>query len=173
VAEPLCDAILSKIREQIERTDHLVALVSDEQLNWVPGVTGAWSTAMVMGHLVECLAGICAVLAAAHPDELLYFHKLRECQDPSADVSTARDRLTLYWRHIEEGFALLTDVELARRVPTVFVEEGQSILSLLLNNLEHLTNHKHQLFIYLKLMGVNVASRDLYHFASSRTATRS
>jgi len=36
------------------------------------------------------------------------------------------------------------------------------VLTLLLGNLEHLINHKHQLFSYLKQMGVPVATPDLY-----------
>jgi uncharacterized damage-inducible protein DinB len=72
--------------------------------------------------------------------------------------------MELYRAHIQEGFALLTDGDLARRVPTVFVAQGESILTLLLGNLEHLINHKHQLFTYLKQMGVPVATPDLYRF---------
>ena len=49
-------------------------------------------------------------------------------------------------------------------MPTVFVAQGESILTLLLGNLEHLINHKHQLFTYLKQMGVPVATPDLYRF---------
>ena len=37
-------------------------------------------------------------------------------------------------------------------------------MTLLLGNLEHLINHKHQLFTYLKQMGVEVTTRDLYRF---------
>ena len=48
--------------------------------------------------------------------------------------------------------------------PTVFVRTGETVLTLLLGNLEHLINHKHQLFIYLKLMGAPVETRDLYCF---------
>ncbi len=36
------------------------------------------------------------------------------------------------------------------------------LLTLLLGNLEHLINHKHQLFVYLKMMGMNVKTSDLY-----------
>lgn len=66
--------------------------------------------------------------------------------------------------HIDEGFALLEDQDLSRRLPTVFVRSGEPILTLLLGNLEHLINHKHQLFTYLKLMGIDVRTRDLYRF---------
>jgi len=59
---------------------------------------------------------------------------------------------------------LLSDDDLNRRIPTVFVPEGESLLTLLLGNLEHFINHKHQLFTYLKRMGVPVGSQDLYRF---------
>ena len=59
---------------------------------------------------------------------------------------------------------LLQDADLSRQVPTVFVKQGESLLTLLLGNLEHLVNHKHQLFTYLKLLGVGVTSQDLYRF---------
>ena len=47
-------------------------------------------------------------------------------------------------------------------VPTVFAAEGETILRLLLTNLEHFINHKYQLFFYLKMMGVSVGTGDLY-----------
>jgi len=46
----------------------------------------------------------------------------------------------------------------------VFVAEGETVLTLLLGNLEHLINHKHQLFLYLKLAGVSASTPDLYQF---------
>jgi hypothetical protein len=165
VAEPLCDAILSKIHEQIERTDHLIAILSPEQLDWTPEISGAWRTATILGHLLDCLAGICAVLVAAQPEKLAYFHRLRETRiETPHDAREARDGLALYQTHIDAGFVVLEDVDLARRVPTAFVKSGELVLTLLLGNLEHLINHKHQLFMYLKLMGANVASQDLYRF---------
>ena len=72
--------------------------------------------------------------------------------------------MAIYRGHVEDGFALLTDVDLGRQLSTVFVQQGETLLTLLLGNLEHLINHKHQLFTYLKLLGVEVTSRDLYHF---------
>lgn len=65
------------------------------------------------------------------------------------------------------AFALCTDQDLARKIPTVFVPQGEALITLLLGNLEHLTNHKYQLFFYLKLLGVNVTSADLYSFRSN------
>ena len=149
----LCAALLDKIGEQIERTRHLISLVPAGRLDWRPS-PGDWTTADLLDHLLDCTSGFCAVLLAAEPERLAHFAKLR-------DLPATID---MYCAHIEEGFALLMDADLARRVSTVFVAEGESILTLLLGNLEHLINHKHQLFTYLKQMGVPVATPDLYRF---------
>jgi uncharacterized damage-inducible protein DinB len=77
-------------------------------------------------------------------------------------VEEARQRVRDYMTHIEEGFAGVTDKELALNVPTVFSREGETVLKLLLTNLEHFINHKYQLFFYLKLMGVSLGTSDLY-----------
>jgi uncharacterized damage-inducible protein DinB len=149
----LCAALRDKIGEQIERTRHLIGLVPAQRLDWKPQ-PGDWTTADLLSHLLDCISGFCAVLAAAEPERLAHFAKLREMPG-SIDIFHA---------HIEEGFALLTDADLSRCVPTVFVAQGESILTLLLGNFEHLVNHKHQLFNYLKQMGIPVATPDLYRF---------
>src|SRR5208283_3900748 len=117
------------------------------------------------GHLLDCLAGVCAVLYAAHPDELAHFSELQKLPvNFACTAEAAGERIELYRARIAEGFAALRDGDLGRKLPTVFVAEGESVLTLLLGNLEHLVNHKHQLFLYLKLAGVNVSTPDLYQF---------
>jgi hypothetical protein len=162
---PLSAAILSKILQQIERADHLTALLPPDQLTWTPNIAGAWPIGMLLGHLQDCLAGFCAVLAAIHPEKLQHFHELksRRTNEP-VSIQEARDGFALYRAHIIAGFDVLDDADLAQRVPTVFIAEGELALTLLLGNLEHFINHKHQLFLYMKLMGADLASRDLYHF---------
>ncbi|MFN7993566.1 MAG: DinB family protein [Bryobacteraceae bacterium] len=156
-------ALISKIDEQIERTVHLTRLVTAVQLSWRPPIPDAWSVGEVLGHLLDCMAGFCAVLYAAYPDGLQHFADLRQLPvNNSCGPDEANDRINLYRRHLDQGFALLTDSDLERRLPTVFVPDGETIMTLLLGNLEHLTNHKHQLFMYLRLMSVNVSSVDLY-----------
>jgi hypothetical protein len=161
----LCVAVLNKIHEQIERTDHLLRMLPEEQLHWTPSMNDGWSTAKLLGHLLECLAGFCAVLVAVNPERLAHFSGLRAMPvNHACTIAEAVDRITLYRAHIDEGFALLRDEDLARIIPTVFVKSGEPILTLLLGNLEHLINHKHQLFTYLKVMGIAVRTRDLYCF---------
>ena len=163
---PLCAALLAKIHEQLDNTEHLIRLLPADRLDWVPKVPGAWTPAgALLGHLLDCLAGFCAVLAAYEPERLRHFGELRELPvNHRCPPDEAARSIAVYRAHIDEGFALLTDADLSRPVPTVFAQQGESVLALLLGNLEHLINHKHQLFTYLKLLGVDVASRDLYRF---------
>ncbi len=161
----LCEILTAKIDEQIERSDHLAALVPESALDWKPAMAEAFSTGVLLGHLLECLAGFCAVLFAVHPDQLRHFEDLRRLPvNHRCAPAEARERVAGYRARIQEGLALLRDRDLSRSVPTVFVRDGEPLLTLLLGNLEHLVNHKHQLFTYLRLIGVELSSRDLYRF---------
>lgn len=160
--------ILAKLREEIERTEHLIALIPVHQLDWrpewpTPEPSQGLTVGRLLGHLLTCLAGFCAALYAAHGERLAHFNRLRELSvSHHCGVDEARQRIRDYAAHIEAGFALLTDADLDRPIPTVFIPEGEALLTLLLGNLEHLINHKYQLFSYLKTLGVPLGTRDLY-----------
>jgi len=163
--DPLCAALLAKINEQIKRTEHLIDMVPEDRLDWAPGVSSAWPVSKLLGHLLECLAGFCAVLRAVAPERLGHFTALRGLPvNHACGKDEARARIGSYAAHIAEGFTAISDADLGRMIPTVFVSGGESVATLLLGNLEHLINHKHQLFTCLKLMGVAAGSRDLYRF---------
>ena len=166
---PLAAAAFAKIEEQIERTIHLIALIPD--VRWTPPIPGAWSFAELLGHFLDCLAGVCAVLYAAHPGELAHFAELQTLPvNFACGTDEAHERIAIYRVRIAEGFAVLRDSDLGRKLPTVFVPDGESVLTLLLGNLEHLINHKHQLFMHLKLAGARVGTPDLYRLRSSLLA---
>jgi DinB family protein len=163
--DDLCASLFSKIHEQLERARHLAALLPADKLDWTPPEPGSWSAGILLGHLLDCAAGFCAVLSASgisQPPQLRELPVNHCCTS-----SEAIGRLEEYGIHIRSGFEVLTDADLARRVPTVFVPEGETVLTLLLGNLEHLINHKHQLFGYLKRMGVAVETADLYRLRTS------
>jgi hypothetical protein len=161
----LCVSLLTKIHEQVDGAGHLTRLLPAECLDWTPPIPGAWPVGVLLGHILDCMAGFCAVLFAFEPQRLGHFVSLRELPvNHRCTSDEAGRRMAIYRTHIDEGFLLLRDANLGQQVPTVFVEQGESLLTLLLGNLEHLVNHKHQLFTYLKMLGVSVTSRDLYHF---------
>jgi DinB superfamily len=163
-ARILTESVLAKVREQGTLLQDLVSRVPEGRTGWRPDdAPEAFTFGDLLGHLLECLAGVCAVLYAVHPEPLAHFAALRDRPvNGECTPADAAFRLREYLRYIEEGFALMTDHDLARRIPTVFVPEGETALTLLLGNLEHVLNHKYQLFFYLKLLGVRVATPDLY-----------
>jgi hypothetical protein len=75
---PLLAALLAKIHEQLERAGHLIHRLPEDRLDWtIPGTT-AWPVGLLLGHLLECVAGICGVLMAAVPQQLAHFDELRK-----------------------------------------------------------------------------------------------
>jgi hypothetical protein len=158
----LATALLSKLEEQIELASHLITLIPPDKLEYKP-LPDSLRVCDLLGHLLECLAGFCASLYAVKPDSLAHFERLRELKvNHCCGIEEARERIGDYAGRIGEGFGLLRDDDLGQRIPTVFVPEGEALMTILLGNLEHLINHKHQLFFYLKLLGVGVSTRDLY-----------
>jgi hypothetical protein len=154
--------ILDKLAEQVERADHLASLVPPGAAEWKPAAQ-AFRLGELLGHLLECLAGFCAALYALDRERLAHFISLRELEvNHCCGAEEARERMAEYMAYIREGFALVTDRDLTRTISTVFVEEGEALLTILLGNLEHFINHKHQLIFYLKLLGVPVGTGDLY-----------
>jgi hypothetical protein len=168
------ESIWLKVNEQIERTEHLIQLIPPERMPWHPQ-PGSSDVGHLLGHLLECLAGFCAVFHAAFPRELADILELRALPvNHFCTCDEALSRISTYAAKIEEGFALCGDKDLRRMIPTVFAA-AESLATLLLGNLEHLVNHKYQLFMYLKLLGVPVTTKDLYRWrqeASTAPALR-
>jgi hypothetical protein len=160
----LSPLLLDKVREQVERTQHLLDLIPPGKRSWKPGLPGPVLTlGDLLGHILECLAGFCAALHSANPERLAHFLDLKALPvNHPCGVEEARGRMSSYLRHIEEAFDLLRDEDLSRVVPTLFVPEGEALFTILLGNLEHVINHKYQLFVYLKMLGVPVTTPDLY-----------
>jgi len=164
--QSLCINFLSKIEHQFDRISHLIGLIPEDKIDWTPSIPKAFSTSTLLGHFMDCFAGICAVLHKSSPDRLGHFLELKKLVGNQAiGIAEAQRRLVIFRDHICEGFKVLLDSDLGRKLPTVFVPEGESILSLLLSNFEHLASHKYQLFIYLRMLGLNIGSKDLYHFS--------
>jgi hypothetical protein len=161
--DPLLESLAEKIVEQVDLTLDLLALLPPGARDWQPAASGRplWTAAELLPHLVESTAGFLAVLVRLRPEELGYFVRYRDLPLPSGCEGVC-ERLREYRAGIERGMAMLRDSDLVRRVPTVFVPAGDSVLTLLLGNLEHLINHKHQLFLYLRMMGVEAGTAQLY-----------
>jgi hypothetical protein len=166
----IVESIQLKLREQIQKTEHLIRLIPPDRIGWNPQwESGSSDIGHLLGHLLDCLAGFCAVFHAAFPRNLegvLELHSLPVNHFCRPDE--AAGRIEAYVKFIERGFALCRDEDLRRRLTTVFATE--SVMTLLLGNLEHLINHKYQLFVYLKILGVPVGTGDIYCWRGSAEA---
>jgi hypothetical protein len=164
----LSQSLRGKIGEQIALTQSLMTRLPAGELEWRP-LPDAFRAGDLLGHLLETVSGFCAAFYALYPDQLSHFKKLRDRQvNHLCDVAEAIERLSEYQQHIEEGFALLNDEDLARNLRTLFAAEGETAMTILLGNLEHLINHKYQLYFYLKLLGVAVGTPELYQFRGAQ-----
>jgi hypothetical protein len=175
VERAITESVKEKVFEQIERTEHLVLLVPTGRLHWAPQFpagAAARDLGQLLGHLLDCLAGFCAAFAPAFPEQLADFGELRRFPvNQFCSPEQARKGIHVFAGYIERGFNCCSDQDLARRVPTLFVSQGETLLTLLLGNLEHLINHKYQLFLHLKLGGVGVGTQDIYHFRGAGPAS--
>ena len=166
----LCAAFHAKIDEQMERAAHLAARFPADKLHCRFDPPDGWTVCDLLGHLLDCMAGYCAALYAAEPGRLAHFEQLRELPvNRSISPEEFRTQLEVYKTRIAEGFALLDDADLARNIPTVFVPAGVPLVTLLLGNLEHVINHKRQLFEFLKRVDSNIGTADLYRILRSST----
>src|SRR3954454_16663777 len=97
--QPLCASLLEKIEDQIERMIHLIRLLPPDSLDR-SGDGGGWTAGMLLGHLLECLAGFCAVFAAAAPQRLAYFEDLRRLPvNHFCGAAEALERIEVYRTH--------------------------------------------------------------------------
>jgi DinB superfamily len=158
----IVESIRVKVREQIEKTEHLIQLIPPDRMKWNP----QWSrdstdVGHLLGHLLECLAGFCAVFHAAFPQKLEGMLALRSLPvNHFCKPDEAAGRIPAYAKYIEQGFELCGEEDLSRMLTTIFATE--SVMTLLLGNLEHLINHKYQLFVYLRVLGIPVTTGDIY-----------
>ncbi|HWS52960.1 MAG TPA: DinB family protein [Pyrinomonadaceae bacterium] len=161
---------MAKLDEQIDLLAGIVRRLPAGQTHFTPELPAATfpqpkSLGQVLGHLLQCLAGFVAVLHAAHPQRLAHLLELkRRPVNHVCERDEALGRIEEYRAAVRAAFPLVGDDDLARPLPTVFAPEGEAVLTLLLGNFEHLVNHKHELFYYARLLGLPLASRDLYRF---------
>src|SRR5262245_59817434 len=120
-----------------------MTLIPADKLNWQPQ-ENCFRIVDLLGHLLECLAAFCAALSALHTVDLKHFQRLRDLLvNHFCNIEEAQRRIIDYQSYIEEGFAMLNDKDLTTKIPTLFSTTGETAMTILLGNLEHLINHKY------------------------------
>lgn len=155
-------------------TEKLIAMVSDEELNWRPATGENWmTTGQLLRHIPEacgfCFRGFITgdwtlpEDVKTDPGEMLP----RADQLPAvSSVAEARQLLAddkaLAYRLLEEQGE---DVLATRMVAAPWDPEERILGHQLLGMVNHLEGHKNQLFYYLKLQGKPVNTFHMYGMA--------
>ena len=152
------EVLFARIDEDFALVEEMLALLPAGCEGWRPAWPGdlPFTVAELVAHLAESFGGVCACFA-----RLL---NLRKVETVGLTVGESREVMAAYRLQVREAFELMEDEDLVRVIPTYFVPEGEPFLAVLLTNWKHVNHHAHQLFIYLKLLGVPVGTRHLYRF---------
>ena len=150
--------LFARIDEDFALVEEMLALVPAGSEGWRPAWPGdvPFTVAELAAHLAESFGGVCACFA-----RLL---NLRKVETAGLTLGESREAMAAYRAQVREAFELMEDADLVRVIPTYFVPEGEPLLAVFLTNWKHVNHHAHQLFIYLKLLGVPVGTRHLYRF---------
>jgi len=167
--------LVSEIETTYSTTDRLIARVPAGALSWIPPTGHNWmTTGQLLHHLVHACGQGCQAFATGDwklppgktfdtlsPAELLP----PASSLPSLDSTAEARRLLAEDKELAlKMIGLVGDHELATRVlaapwqPTGFHPLGYHFLQMV----RHLDRHKCQLFFYLKLQGLPVATPDLW-----------
>lgn len=153
--------IFDRLEEDLALVEELLALVPPGSDAWRPSWPGErpFSVAELAAHLAESAAGLCACCARLRPD--LAIRKVERLGDTPAESAAM---VAEYRQELRRARLAIVESDLTRTIPTYFVRDGEPFLGILLTNGKHLNHHAHQLFTYLKLLGVAVNTRHLYRF---------
>jgi hypothetical protein len=141
----------------------LIRMVPEDKLEWRPA-PGFMSLGQLVCHLTEPLGDGIRCLITDHwpftPEEMETGMKLENI--PACSVEKALERLETDKTLLREVLGSLSDEEFAQKpVSTPWGWKGKlEVMAILFR--EHFTNHKMQLFLYLKLLGLPVNTATLY-----------
>ena len=142
--------------------ESLLKMVPADKLDWKPG-----PSFMSLGHLIYHLSGgIGTELRMAitgdwpKPEEME--ESMKPGKLPSCSVQEALERLEKDKTTLREILDSVTEEDFAKKMISVPWGWNSPIEKMALDFREHFTNHKMQLFTYLKLLGYPVNTTTLY-----------
>jgi uncharacterized damage-inducible protein DinB len=167
----LTDILLAEAEATYVITERLMRRVSDDELTWKPGTGSNW---MTLGQLLmHCACFSCGrpVHGFVSGDWGTVFDDSEEPSHlPPAEalpaVTTVRQALELLAADREVAVSAIRaagEAELlGRTVAAPWGGPPQPLCQQVLRMIAHLAQHKGQLFYYLKLMGKDVGTADLW-----------
>lgn len=139
-------------------TETMLKMVPADKLDWKPG-----PSFMSMGQLICHLAdGISTELQMTINNSFPKMEDMAQHTAPSCDVQEALAKLKKDEATLRDVLKSVTEDEFTNKIVSVPWGWQASIEMMALNFREHFTNHKMQLFTYLKLLGFPVNTETLY-----------
>jgi hypothetical protein len=140
----------------------LIAMVPANKLDWKPGPT-FMSFGQVICHLSDGLgAGFEMLLSGKWPSEKEMEEGMKLENLPSCTIQEALDKLEKDKGILREALGRVSEADFTNRVVSVPWGMKAKLERMAISFLEHFGNHKMQLFIYLKLLGLPVNTGTLY-----------
>jgi hypothetical protein len=140
----------------------LIGMVPADKLDWKPGPT-FMSTGQVLCHLSDGLGGGFEMLLSGKwpsTEEMEAGMKLENL--PSCSPQEALDKLEKDKKILRQVLDGMSEEDFTNKVLSVPWGWKAKMERMALSFLEHFTNHKMQLFTYLKLLGLPVNTQTLY-----------
>ncbi|HET7841629.1 MAG TPA: DinB family protein [Terriglobia bacterium] len=140
----------------------LIGMVPEDRLGWAPG-----ARFMTLGQLICHLSlglgdGIRTLHTGQWPTGEEMLTGMKQENLPSCDVAEALKKLEADKSALREALDALSERDFAEKVVSVPWGMNGKFEILALSFLEHFTNHKMQLFTYLKLLDLPVDTQTLY-----------
>lgn len=167
------DLLKSEIEPAYRVTESLLDLVDDDALDWKPAAGDNWmTTGQLLKHITDACGGAFRGFVTGDwglpegtdvsdlsPEDMLPPAEAMPTVESVAEAKTALDadrRLAL------EMLADIDEAKLEKPVPAPWDPSEVPLGHRLLQMVEHLKQHKAQLFYYLKLQGKPVDTSDLW-----------
>jgi hypothetical protein len=139
-------------------TEAMLKMVPADKLDWKPG-----PSFMTLGQLICHLSdGIGTELRMAVTNAWPKPEDVKQGQMPSCGVQEALDKLEKDKTTLQEVLSGISEEDFANKVISVPWGWKSRTEKMALDFREHFTNHKMQLFTYLKLLGFPVNTETLY-----------
>ena len=140
----------------------LIGMAPTDRLDWRPGPT-FMSLGQLICHVSDGLGSAFELLLSGKwpsGEEMEKGMKLENL--PSCGVQEALEKLEKDKEVLRKALAGVSEKDFANRVVTVPWGMKGTVERMSISFLEHFTNHKMQLFTYLKLLGLPVNTETLY-----------
>ena len=144
--------------DSFKPTEAMLKMVPADKLDWKPG-----GNFMTLGQLINHLGdGIGAELRMALTNSWPKPEEMMSKEIPSCSVQEALEKLEKDKATLSEVLASVSEEEFTNKTLKVPWGWESKMEKMALDFREHFTNHKMQLFTYLKLLGFPVNTETLY-----------